>query len=86
VRGSGFYRLQLPQSSGGAAPADPRPGLTGLPTPVLIFRGSCDYLSWRSALDYRRLLPRAGLVYLDGAGAKRSAASSSIAGMATGCR
>ena len=68
VRGSGFYRLQLPQSSGGAAPADPRPGLTGLPTPVLIFRGSCDYLSWRSALDYRRALPRAGLVYLDGAG------------------
>ena len=66
VRGSGFYRLQLPQSSSGPAP--PGPGLTGLPTPVLIFRGSCDYLSWRSALDYRRALPRAGLVYLDGAG------------------
>jgi len=61
-------RLQLPPSSGGPAPADPRPGLTGLPTPVLIFRGSCDYLSWRSALDYRHTLPHAGLVYLDGAG------------------
>jgi len=68
VRGSGYYRLQLAQSSGGPAPPDIRPALTGLPTPVLIFRGSCDYLSLRSALDYRRTLQHAGLVYLDGAG------------------
>jgi proline iminopeptidase len=68
VRGSGFYRLQYPQSGTASAPPDPRPALTGLPVPVLIFKGSCDYLSWRSALDYRRVLPRSMLVYLDGAG------------------
>jgi proline iminopeptidase len=68
VRGSGFYRLQYPQSPRAPAPHDPRRELTGLPTPVLIFKGSCDYLSWRSALDYRRTLPHTGLVYLAGAG------------------
>ena len=68
VRGTGFYRLQYPQSATASAPPDPRPALAGLPVPALIFKGSCDYLSWRSALDYRRVLPRSILVYLDGAG------------------
>lgn len=68
VRGSGFYRLQYPQTPHAPAPPDPRPTLTGLPTPVLVFKGSCDYLSWRSALDYRHTLPHTSLVYLDGAG------------------
>ena len=40
----------------------------------------------RTALLIDRFVVPDGLVYLDGAGAKRSAASSSIAGMATGCR
>lgn len=68
VRGSGFYRLQYPQSPSAPPPKDPRPALTGLPTPVLIFKGSCDYLSWHSALDYRAALPNTTLIYLPGAG------------------
>jgi proline iminopeptidase len=35
---------------------------------VLIVKGSCDYLSWRSARDYTALLPQSTLVYLPGAG------------------
>jgi proline iminopeptidase len=65
---TGFYRLQYPQSRTAPPPADLRPRLAGLPTPTLILKGSCDYLSWQSALDYRRALPNATLVYLPGAG------------------
>jgi proline iminopeptidase len=68
VRGTGFYALQYPQSAGAARPADVRPTLAGLDTPTLIFKGSCDYLSWRSAQDYRRALPDSHLLYLEGAG------------------
>lgn len=68
VHGSGFYALQYPQSATAAPPADPRPALTGLTIPALIIKGSCDYLSWASALDYRDRLPGARLVYLPGAG------------------
>ncbi len=68
VRGSGFYALQYPQSATAPAPSDPGPGLTGLPTPTLIVKGGCDYLSWRSAIDYRTRLPRSQLLYLPEAG------------------
>lgn len=68
VHGSGFYRLQYPQSATAPPPSDLRPALTGLPTPTLILKGSCDYLSWRSAADYRHALPHSTLLYLDGAG------------------
>ncbi|HEY5989361.1 MAG TPA: alpha/beta fold hydrolase, partial [Streptosporangiaceae bacterium] len=68
LHGTGFYRLQSPQSPAAPRPADPRSRLTGLPTPALILKGSCDYLSWQSALDYRNTLPNATLVYLRGAG------------------
>jgi proline iminopeptidase len=68
VRGSGFYALQYPQSATAPAPSDPRPALTGLPTPTLIVKGGCDYLSWRSAIDYRTRLPRSQLLYLPEAG------------------
>jgi proline iminopeptidase len=68
LHGTGFYRLQYPQSPAARPPADPRRRLAGLPTPTLILKGSCDYLSWRSALDYRNILPNATLVYLPGAG------------------
>lgn len=67
-RGSGFYAMQYPQSATAPAPDDPRPALTGLPTPTLIVKGSCDYLSWSSALDYRHRLPRSRLISLPGAG------------------
>ncbi|HZG89918.1 MAG TPA: alpha/beta hydrolase [Pseudonocardia sp.] len=68
VRGSGFYALQYPQSATAPVPSDPRPALTGLPTPTLIVKGGCDYLSWRSAIDYRTRLPRSQLLYLPEAG------------------
>jgi proline iminopeptidase len=68
VTGSGFYALQYPQSATAAPPADLRPAVRGLPTPALIVKGGCDYLSWRSALDYRDGLADARLLYLPDAG------------------
>ncbi|OFE15190.1 hypothetical protein BA895_22750 [Humibacillus sp. DSM 29435] len=68
VHGSGFYALQYPQSATAHPPRDIRPALTGLPTPTLIFKGSCDYLSWHSATTYRQALPDSELIYLPGAG------------------
>jgi len=68
VRGSGFYAWQYPQSASAPAAPDVRSALTGLPTPTLILKGECDYLSWQSAMDYRRALPDTTLLYLEGAG------------------
>ncbi len=68
VHGSGFYALQYPQSATAPPPPDIRPKLRGLPTPTLIVKGSCDYLSWQSATDYRRALTDTTLLYLKGAG------------------
>lgn len=68
TRGSGFYAMQYPQSAAAPTPTDPRAALSGLPTPMLIVKGSCDYLSWHSALDYRRELPHSALVSVSGAG------------------
>jgi proline iminopeptidase len=44
------------------------PTLARLPTPALVIKGSCDYLSWVTAIDYRNALPQARLVYLHHAG------------------
>ncbi|WP_079313275.1 alpha/beta hydrolase [Microbispora sp. GKU 823] len=68
VQGTGFYAMQYPQSATAPRPSDPRPALAGLPTPTLIIKGSCDYLSWRSATTYRDLLPNSRLIYVNGAG------------------
>lgn len=68
VTGSGFYAMQYPQSATAPAPSDIRPALTGLPIPTLIVKGGCDYLSWRSAIDYRNRLPRSQLLYIPDAG------------------
>ncbi len=68
VQGSGFYALQYPQSATAPTPADLRPRFTGLRTPALVIKGECDYLSWRSALDYRIALPRSELLYLPDTG------------------
>jgi proline iminopeptidase len=45
-----------------------RPALAGLPTPALVIKGACDYLTWASAVDYLHVLPKATLVYLPAAG------------------
>jgi proline iminopeptidase len=47
---------------------DPHPALRRTTTPALVVKGSCDYLTWSSATDYRDTLPDAQLVYLPGAG------------------
>jgi proline iminopeptidase len=68
VHATGFYRLQYPQSAAAPSQRDIRPRLAGLTVPTLVVKGSCDYLSWHSALDYRQNLPQSALVYLPGAG------------------
>lgn len=62
--GLGFYRLQYPQSA--TAPRDPdlRPALAGDPTPTLVVKGSCDYLTWSSAVTYLDTFRDSRLVYL----------------------
>lgn len=62
--GLGFYRLQYPQSATASAGIDVRPALSDIHTPALVIKGSCDYLSWASALTYTDTLPNAKLVYL----------------------
>lgn len=51
-----------------AAWRDPHAALRRLSTPALIVKGSCDYLNWSSAVDYRDTLPHARMIYLPGAG------------------
>ncbi len=68
VRGSGFYAQQYPQSRTAAPAPDIRPALAGRTTPTLIVKGRCDYLSWRSVLDYADALPASRLLHLPDAG------------------
>lgn len=68
VHGSGFYAWQYPQSPTAPPARDVRPALHGLPTPVLVVKGSCDYLTWRSAVTYRRALANTTVVHLTDAG------------------
>ncbi|WP_133787733.1 alpha/beta fold hydrolase [Kribbella sp. VKM Ac-2571] len=65
---SGFYALQYPQSIGAARVPDLQARLEVVSAPTLIVKGRCDYLSWSSALGYRRTLPNSSLVYLSDAG------------------
>ena len=64
VFGSGFYRLQYPQSRTAPPAPDLRRRLAGRPVATLVIKGGCDYQSWTSAADYRDLLPQATLIYL----------------------
>jgi proline iminopeptidase len=68
LHGLGFYAFQFPQSATARPWADPRPQLARLTTPALVVKGSCDYLSWATGVDYRHALPNAQLVYLRRAG------------------
>lgn len=68
VRGTGFYAAQFPQSAAAKKRSDIRASLSGKPVSTLIMKGSCDYLSWSSALEYRDLLPNSSLLYFSGAG------------------
>jgi proline iminopeptidase len=66
--GLGAYASLVPQALRAPAGPDPRPALARLRTPALIIKGSCDYLPWSTALDYRAALSSAQLVYLRDAG------------------
>jgi proline iminopeptidase len=68
LHGLGFYAYQFPQSAAARPWADPRSQLARLPTPALVIKASCDYLSWATGVDYRQALPNAQLVYLHRAG------------------
>jgi proline iminopeptidase len=68
LHGLGLYAYQFPQSAAARPWTDPRPALARLQTPALVIKGSCDYLSWASAVHYRQALPNARLVYLHRAG------------------
>lgn len=68
LSGLGFYANQMPQSAGAAPPPDPRHKLNDVQTQALIIKGSCDYLSWSSALDYKDSLINSEIVYLSQAG------------------
>jgi len=68
LHGLGFYAWGYPQSAASEPAADPRPALAQQSTPALVIKGSCDYLSWSSAIAYRDALPNGQLIYLHAAG------------------
>lgn len=48
--------------------ADPRPALSRVRVPVLIVRGSCDYVDWHVSYEYLRAVPGARYVAIPAAG------------------
>ncbi|GAA0965071.1 hypothetical protein GCM10009555_003690 [Acrocarpospora macrocephala] len=63
----GFYVNQITSDDFRQVP-DPRPKLRQIRVPVLIMRGSCDFVPWEGTYDYRRTLPNSTLVPIAGAG------------------
>lgn len=68
LRGLGFYANRYPQSWSYPQPIDLRPELADAETRTLIIKGSCDYVGWASARDYRDTIADAQLVYLSDVG------------------
>lgn len=68
VAGVGAYANLSPQALGAPPRPDLRPALGATTTPALVLKGSCDYLSWSSAIEYRRVLRGTEVVYLRHAG------------------
>jgi proline iminopeptidase len=68
LHGLGFYAHYYQQSPASPPHEDFLPALAEQTIPALVIKGRCDYLSWSSAMAYRRALPNARLVYLPGAG------------------
>lgn len=68
--GLGFYANQFPQSAQAIPPQDFTASLSRYAIPTLVIKGSCDYLSWRSAVAYIDAFQAgpAHMVYLRGAG------------------
>lgn len=68
LSGLGFYANQTPQSASAGAKTDIRKMLWGDATQTLIIKGSSDYLSWSSAIEYKKVLKNSFLVYFSKAG------------------
>jgi len=68
LHGLGAYANMVPQSASRPTPRDRRPALARAGVPGLVIKGSCDYLSWSSALEYLDSSPSTRLIYLRGAG------------------
>ncbi len=68
MHGLGFYAHYYQQSAARQPHADFLPALSAARPSTLVIKGRCDYLSWSSAVAYRRALPATPLVYLQGSG------------------
>lgn len=68
LSGLGFYAHQTPQSATAKPKADIRKALSERDISALIVKGSSDYLSWSSGIDYKKALRNSTLVYFKGAG------------------
>jgi proline iminopeptidase len=68
LSGLGFYANQTPQSASAKSKPDVRKALSERNTLALIIKGSSDYLSWSSAIDYKQALSNSSLIYFSGAG------------------
>jgi len=63
LHGLDFYAHQTPQSRTAPQKPDIRKTLENKNVPTLIIKGSDDYLSWSSAMDYRNALKKSQLIY-----------------------
>ncbi len=68
--GTGYYANRVTVRDARTPGRDPRAALRTDRTPALVLKGSCDYVAWPYAREYRDTLPNAALVYLPGAGHK----------------
>jgi proline iminopeptidase len=68
LHGLGFYANQFPQSAAHPPHVDFLPDLSRQRLPALIIKGRCDYLSWSSAVAYRKALADPPLIYIEEAG------------------
>ena len=67
IRGQNQYVNRVTLASQATYP-DPRPALRGTPTPALILRGECDFISLAVASEYEQTLPGATMVHVPRAG------------------
>ncbi|MEU6798857.1 alpha/beta hydrolase [Nonomuraea wenchangensis] len=65
--GFGFWANAMTARDAGQV-ADPRPALRRVTAPVLVLRGSCDYLAPEVAREYADVLPNAVMRTIDGSG------------------
>lgn len=67
LTGLGFFAYSYALSDAGRLP-DPRPMLSSVAAPVLVMRGSCDYVDWRVSYEYLASIPSARYVAIPAAG------------------